>query len=251
MPRIYSSEEIKKIAQSGKILSKTLGLLKNELKIGTRLDFLDKLAASFIRQNNAEPAFLGYRPESGRKPYPASICASVNDVVVHGIPNDYILKSGDVVKIDLGVKFNGFYSDAAITVIVGQGTEESKNLVKAAKSALEAIRHAKAGNRLGDIGWAIEKTAERFGVKVIYGLTGHGIGRELHEEPTIHNFGNKGHGMEIKAGMVLAIEPMFAVGTNQVKQMKDDSWATSDGSLSAHFEHTVAITEKDPIILTE
>lgn len=252
MIKIYNQEEIKNIALSGKILSKTLRTLKNEVKVGVSLKQLDKLASSTIRENGAEPAFLGYRPEGGRKPYPASICASINEVVVHGVPNDYVLKSGDVLKIDLGVKYNGFYSDAAVTIIVGDGTNEAKNLVKAVDVALkEAIRHATVGNRLSDIGFAIEKTAERFGVQVIYGLTGHGVGRELHEEPTIYNFGNKAHGTELKAGMVLAIEPMFAIGTNQVKQLKDDSWATSDGSLSAHFEHTIAITPKGNEVLTK
>jgi methionyl aminopeptidase len=248
---IYTKEEIEKIGLSGKILAKTSRLLKGEIKEGVSLKQLDKLAHDFIKSTGAEPAFLNYQPDGANHPYPASICASINDIVVHGVPTDYKLHSGDVLKVDLGVKLNGFYSDSAFTVIVGKGTKEAINLVKATYTSLEeAIRHVKPGNKLGDIGWAIEKTANRFGVHVITGLTGHGIGNDLHEDPTIYNYGNKGQGMELKSGMVLAIEPMFSVGTNQVIQLDDESWATKDGSLSAHFEHTVAVTSKGPIILT-
>ena len=252
MVKIYTSEEINKIASSGKILSKTLKLLKDNVKTGVSLKYLDKLSHDFIKENNAEPAFLGYHTEGAKRPYPSSICASLNNVVVHGIPIDYELKDGDVLKIDLGVRYGGFYSDAAFTVIVGRGSEEAKNLVKATRDALnEVVRHVMPGNRLGDLGFVISKVAKRFGVNVIMGLTGHGIGRELHEDPIIYNFGDPGHGLELKPGMVLAIEPMFSTGTSQVIQLKDDSWATKDGSLAAHFEHTVAVTDKGPIVLTQ
>lgn len=252
MVKIYTKEQIKKIELSGKILAKTLRLLRNEAKEGVSLKQLDKLAHDFIKDSGAEPAFLNYRPEGASNPYPASICASINDIVVHGIPTDYKIHGGDVLKIDLGVKYGGFYSDSAFTVIIGKSTKEAKNLVKATYTALEeVIRHANAGNRLGDIGWSIAKTAGRFGVNAITGLTGHGIGYDLHEDPVIYNYGDKGHGMELKVGMVLAIEPMFSAGTSQVVQLKDESWATKDGSLSAHFEHTIAITEKGPLVLTK
>lgn len=252
MVNIYTKDEINKIAASGKILAKTLRLLKNEAREGVSLRSLDKLAHDFIKDSGGEPAFLNYQPEGASHPYPASICASINDIVVHGTPTNYKLHSGDILKIDAGVKLNGFYSDAAFTVVIGEGTREAKNLIKATHTALEeAIRHVKPGNRLGDIGWSIAKTADRFGVNVIVGLTGHGVGYDLHEDPVIYNFGDKGHGMELKAGMVLAIEPMFSAGTSQVVQLKDESWATKDGSLSAHFEHTVAVTEKWPVILTQ
>ncbi|MBI5401286.1 type I methionyl aminopeptidase [Candidatus Wolfebacteria bacterium] len=252
MVKIYTKEEINKIAASGKILSKTLRFIKNEIQIGVSLKYLDKLARDFIKKSNAEPAFLGYHPEGAKRPYPSSICASLNNVVVHGVPNDYALKDGDVLKIDLGVKYNGFYSDAAFTTIVGRGSEKAKNIVKAAHTALEeVIRHVRPGNRLGDLGFAISKTANRFGVNVITGLTGHGIGENLHEDPIIYNFGDPGHGLELKPGMVLAIEPMFSAGTSQIIQLKDDSWATKDGSLAAHFEHTVVVADKGPLILTD
>jgi len=252
MVNIYTNEEIEKIALSGKILAKTSRLLKGEIKEGISLKQLDKMAHDFIKSAGAEPAFLNYQPEGADHPYPASICASINDIVVHGIPTDYKLHTGDVLKVDLGVKLNGFYSDSAFTVIIGKSTKETTNLVKATYTALdEVIRHVKPGNKLGDIGWSIEKTAKRFGVNVIIGLTGHGIGYDLHEDPTIYNYGNKGQGMELKAGMVLAIEPMFSAGTTQVIQLDDESWATKDGSLSAHFEHTIAVTAKGPIILTQ
>ena len=172
-------------------------------------------------------------------------------MIVHGFPTDYKLKEGDILKIDFGVKYKNFYSDAAITIGIGEISEISKNLIKAAKEALDqAIKISVSGNTLGDIGYIISKTAKKYGVRAVKGLTGHGIGYALHEEPIIHNFGEKGKGIKLKPGMVLAIEPMFAVSTDKVVQKTDESWATSDNSLSAHFEHTVAITEDGCRILT-
>ncbi|PIV31776.1 type I methionyl aminopeptidase [Candidatus Wolfebacteria bacterium CG02_land_8_20_14_3_00_37_12] len=249
--KIKTSSEIKSIAASGAILAEVFKKTAKEAKIGTVLKDLDKLAFRLIKESGAEPAFLNYRPNGALKPYPATICASVNNVIVHGLPNDYRLKNGDVLKLDFGVKYNGFYSDAAITIGIGTISPEAGKLIKATKIALEeAIKIAEPGNFLGDIGWVIEKIAKKFGVKTIKELTGHGIGRELHEDPTIYNFGKRGKGIELKSGMVLAIEPMFAVGTEKIIQKKDESWATANGSLSAHFEHTVAITDKGPKILT-
>lgn len=252
MIRIYSSSEIKSIAVSGAILAKVFEKTAKEARIGTVLKDLDKLAFRLIRESGAEPAFLNYRPNGALKPYQATICASINDVIVHGLPNDYQLKNGDVLKLDFGVKYQGFYSDAAVTVGIGEISPEAKKIIKATKIALEeAIKIAKSGNFLGDIGWVIEKTAKKFGVKAVKELTGHGIGRELHEDPNIYNFGKKGKGIELKSGMVLAIEPMFAIGTEKIIQKKDESWATADGSLSAHFEHTIAITDKGSEVLTQ
>lgn len=251
MVKIYSSFEIEKIRQSGKILAEVLKTLKKEAKGGISLNYLDNLANKLIKEAGAKPAFLGYRPGGARHAYPASICASLNNIIVHGMPSSYKLKSGDVLKIDCGVNYHGFYSDSAFTVILGEAGKEAKNLVKATQKALEeAIKYAKPGKYLGDIGWAIERTANKYGVSVIKGLTGHGIGKSLHEEPTIYNYGNKGQGIELKTGMVLAIEPMFSIGSDQIKQLPDESWATIDGSLSAQFEHTVAITEKGAKIIT-
>ncbi len=252
MIRIYSASEIEKIRASGKILSKILKSLKKEIKIGVELNYLDELAYKMTKGNGAEPAFLGYRPGGAKYAYGASICASVNNVIVHGLPSSYRIKSGDVLKIDFGVKYKGFYSDSAFTIIVGKSNKESKNLVLATKKSLEeGIKQAKPGNRLGDIGWAIERIAKKYGLKVVKGLTGHGVGLNLHEEPNVYNFGEKGRGPKLKPGMVLAIEPMFAIGTEEIIQKPDESWATIDGSLSAHFEHTVVITEKGNMVVTK
>jgi methionyl aminopeptidase len=243
--------EIKSIVASGRILAEVFKSVIKEAKAGSVLKDLDKLAFQLIKKSGAEPAFLNYRPRGAHRPYQASICASVNDVIVHGLPNGYKLKNGDVLKLDFGVKYRGFYSDAAVTIGVGVISPEAKKLIKATKTALEeAIKIAKPGNFLGDIGWVIEKTARKFGVKAIKELTGHGIGRELHEEPTVYNFGKRGKGIELRLGMVLAIEPMFAIGTDKIIQKKDESWATADGSLSAHFEHTIAITRQAALVLT-
>jgi len=251
MVKIYSPEEIKIIAESGKILAVIFKQLKQEIKVGASLKYLDNLVYRLAKENGAQPAFLGYRPEGARKPYPASICASLNDVVVHGLPTDYYLKEGDVLKIDFGIKYGGFYSDAAFTVGLGKIPAEAKNLIRATKAALEEmIRHAKPGNHLGDLGWAVERVAKKFNVSVIKGLTGHGIGKDLHEDPSVYNYGEKGKGMELKSGMVLALEPMLSTGSGEIKQKADDSWATMDGKYSAHFEHTVAITAKGNQVLT-
>lgn len=252
MISLKSPREIEMIRTAGKILAGTLVRLKREAKEGITLDYLDNLAFKLIKQAGARPAFLGYKPDGAKKPYKASICASVNNVVVHGFPNNYKLKQGDILKIDLGVEQKNFYADAAETIIIGKGIKLTEDLISATRKALYAgIKYAKPGNYLGDIGWVIEKTAKKFNFSVIKGLTGHGIGYKLHEEPTIYNFGRKGSGLKLKPGMILAIEPMFSVGSDEIIQKSDESWATIDGSLSAHFEHTIAVTEKGPMILTE
>lgn len=260
MVKIYSEKEIEIVKKGGEILAKVFKGLQRRIKIGVNLRELDELAHNLTRKLGAEPAFFGYRPDGARYPYPFAICTSLNNIIVHGQPTSYKLKSGDVLKIDFGIKYKGtrrepaewFYSDAAFTVIVGKSDSLKNNLIKATKKALEeAMEIAKPGKTLGDIGWAIEKTAKKFGVKVIKGLTGHGIGQSLHEDPTIYNYGKKGTGLVLKPGMVLAIEPMFAIGTDQIIQNSDESWATKDGSLSAHFEHTIVITDKGSRVLTE
>jgi methionyl aminopeptidase len=249
---LKSPLEIKNIAEAGKILAKILKILSHEAKVGVKLSDLNKLAYHLTRSEKAQPAFLGYKPDGALRPFGASICASVNEVVVHGFPSDYKLQAGDVLKIDFGVEQNGFFADAAITIGIGKISGEAKHLIKTTKSALvKAIKMAKAGNTLGDVGWVIKMTAEKNGLRVIRSLTGHGIGKELHEEPTIYNFGERSRGIVLKPGMVLAIEPMLAMTTEKIIQRPDDSWATADGSLSAHFEHTIAITEKGPMVLTK
>lgn len=252
MVKIYNEKEIEIIKKGGEILAKVFKGIERRIKIGISLRELDELAHNLTRKLGAEPAFFGYRPDGARYPYPFAICTSLNNIIVHGQPTSYKLKSGDVLKIDFGIKYKGFYSDSAFTIIIGKTDALKTNLIKATKKALEeAIKYAKPGNTLGDIGWAIEKTAKKYGVKVIKGLTGHGIGQSLHEDPTIYNYGKKGTGLILKPGMILAIEPMFAIGTNQIVQNSDESWATKDRSLSAHFEHTIAITEKNSEVLTQ
>ena len=215
MVKIYSQEQVAKIKQSGRILARILKILKNEAKIGISLKYLDNLAFRLAKESGAEPAFFNYQPDGAEYPYMASVCTSLNNVIVHGFPTDYKLVSGDVLKIDFGIKYKGYYSDSAATIIIGKSSPVAKNLSRATQKALEeAIKIAKPGSHLGDIGWAIEKTAKKYKVRVIKGLTGHGVGLNLHEDPIIYNYGNKGEGLELKAGMVLAIEPMFSVGTN-------------------------------------
>lgn len=251
MIKIYSKDQISKIAESGKILAKVLNKIAQEAKIGASLKYLDGLAFKLIKEAGVEPAFLGYGPDGAKRPYGATICASINDVIVHGFPGDYKLKNGDILKIDCGVEYKGFYSDSAITIGIGNISKEAEILIKTTKNALEeAIKIAIVGNHLEDIGFTINKIVKKMGFKVVKGLTGHGIGLKLHEEPTIYNFGKQGQGLELKAGMVLAIEPIVSMGSDNIIQKLDESWATSDKSLSAHFEHTIAITEGGVKILT-
>lgn len=251
MVKIYSPSQIQAVGLSGKILAEVLKALKKEAKEGISLRQLDGLAYRLIKEKGAEPAFLGYRPDPDSRPFGGTICASVNNVVVHGFPSDYILKSGDVLKIDAGVKYKNFFSDSALTVGIGKISKETELLMKATEQALgKAVKEMKSGKTLGDIGFAIQKVAEKNKLGVIRELTGHGIGFELHEEPTVYNFGKKNGGLKLEPGMILAIEPMFSLGSNKVIQLSDESWATSDGSLAAHFEHTIAVTDKGPIILT-
>lgn len=249
---LKSPGEIEVMAEAGRRLGEILGALQKEVRPGVRTNALDRKSFQLIREAGCEPAFLNYQPAWVEKPYPATLCVSVNDVIVHGVPSRRIIEDGDIVKLDLGLKFKGLYVDAAITVGVGDIDAKKKKLIAAARNALEAgIKQAAPGKTLGDIGSAIEKSvrAERF--SIVEGLTGHGVGRELHEEPVVHNFGRPGKGERLKAGMVIAIEPMISAGSGKIKQLEDESFATADGSLSAHFEHTVAITENGPRVLTK
>lgn len=251
MIRLKTDKDIEGVRRSGKIAALIGKLLASEVKPGTILNDLDKIAKDAIDKFNARPAFLGFKPSGAGSPYPFSICASVNETIVHGLPTDYQLKEGDVVSIDLGVIYQKYYSDTAFTCAVGNVSPRISKLIKATKEALDkAIAVSKIGNTLGDIGFTIEKTATDYGFSVIKELTGHGTGFSLHEDPTIYNFGEKGKGLKLETGMVLAIEPMLSMGSSKIKQQKDDSYITSDKSLSAHFEHTIAITNKGPQILT-
>lgn len=251
MISIKTPQEIIQLKESGRILSGLLKTLVAHAKVGTNLLDLDKLAYTYIRDNNGYPAFLNYQPEGATHPYPASICVSLNNIIVHGTPHDYKLRAGDVLKIDAGVIYEGMYTDSATTVAIGKIFPKTKNLLRSTKKALdEALAIIRPGKTLGDIGWVIEQRARMDNVKVIKALTGHGVGYELHEDPAVFNYGSKGHGLVLREGMVLAIEPMFSVSSEDIIQQRDDSYATADGSLSAHYEHTVVVTKRGHTIIT-
>lgn len=249
---IKSPEQIKMIRVAGKILANVAKKVKDLAKEGVSLKELDKFTKKLIQEAGAEPAFLGYQPYGAVKPFPASICASLNEVVVHGVPTDYKLKSGDLLKLDFGVTYRGFIADGAFTVGIGKISGEAKRLMEVTRHALTlGIKECKAGKTLGDIGWAINNYVTKHEFKVVKGLTGHGVGIELHEDPPVFNEGQKNTGLKLKPGMVLALEPMVSAGDPYLLQLPDDSYATRDKSLTAHFEHTVLITDREPEVLTK
>jgi methionyl aminopeptidase len=249
---IKTPEQIKMIRIAGKILANSAKQIRGAIKEGVLLKELDVLARYLIEKAGAEPAFLGYQPQGATKPYPASICASLNEVVVHGIPTNYKLKSGDLLKIDFGASYQGYIADMAFTVGIGAISSKAKLLIETTQQALlVGIKECRTRKTLGDIGWAINNYVTKHGFKVVKGLSGHGVGIELHEDPPIFNEGQKNTGLELKAGMVLALEPMVSAGDPYITQLADDSYATRDKSLTAHFEHTVLITEKGPEVLTK
>ncbi len=248
---LKTENDLKKIRISGSILSSLLKRLKNEAKEGVELLRLDHIVERFLKEAGAKSAFLNYKPEGAKIPYPAQICVSVNHQVVHGVPSHYKLKNGDILAIDAGVNYEGYITDAAISFGIGQISDIAERLIEVTERALrEAVKFTMPGNTLGDIGWTIESIAKKAGFNVAEGLTGHGVGFKLHEDPPIYNYGEKGKGLKLKAGMVLAIEPIINAGGGKVLQAKDDSFVTADGSLSAHFEQTIAITESGQEILT-
>jgi methionyl aminopeptidase len=249
---LRTPEEIQIMAEGGKHLGEVLQQLRKEVKAGVTTLALDKIAHDLIIAAGDIPAFLNYRPGGAQHAYPYTLCTSVNDVVVHGQPSGYVLQEGDIVKLDLGLKHKGLYLDSAITVAVGTISREAKKLMAVTEEAMYAgIKEAKSGNTLGDIGFAIQKVVHKNGFSVAEGLTGHGIGKVLHDDPIVFNVGQKGKGEKLVAGMVLAIEPMVAAGLGDILQLKDESYGTADNSLASQFEHTVAITDRGPIILTK
>ena len=248
---IKSQTQIEKIRKSSKILSDVLKALKREVKPGVLPIDLDNLARKLIEEAGGTPAFLGYKPEGALHPFPYALCSSVNDIIVHGRPSDTPLKEGDIITLDLGVNWQGGISDSAITVPVGSIKKSTEHLLDLTKRALNSgIRQVASGKTVGDIGYAIEKTVIAGGGFIVDGLTGHGVGNEVHEDPIIYNFGEPNTGVELKTGMVIAIEPMVSMKTNEIKQLADDSFVTADNSLSAQFEHTVLITDSGSEILT-
>jgi methionyl aminopeptidase len=249
---LKTPKEIEIMAEGGKRLAEVLRILEKEVAVGVTTLQLDRVAYQAIHKGGAKPAFLHYRPVGARRPYPYTLCASVNEIVVHGLPSDYALQNGDIIKLDLGLIYQGWYLDAAITVPVGTVSREAKKLIETTREALATgIAEMYLGNTLGDVGNAIEKFAKKQKASVAEGLVGHGIGRSLHEDPTVFNFGKRGDGEPLVEGMVLAVEPMLTAGDGATMTRKDDSFATRDGSLAAHFEHTVAITKDGPQILTK
>jgi len=239
------------MAEGGRRLGVVLQRLRAEVKPGMTTLALDEVARKIIVDGGDVPAFLNYRPAGARHAYPYTLCASVNSVVVHGQPSEYVLKEGDIIKLDLGLKHGGFYLDAAITVGVGRVSTEAKKLMAVTEESLYAgIKEAKPRHTLGDIGYAIERVARKNKLSVAEGLTGHGIGRSLHEDPNVFNYGDRGTGMKLLPGMVIAIEPMLAIGGGDIVQLKDEGYGTADHTWAAHFEHTVAVTEDGPMILT-
>ncbi|MDP3729313.1 MAG: type I methionyl aminopeptidase [bacterium] len=249
---IKTEEQIKKIRIAGKILASVAKTVREAIKPGVSLIDLDQLTQKLIKEAGAEPTFLGYQPYGAKEPFPAAICTSVNDVVVHGIPTAYKIKSGDILSVDFGVTYDDYIADAAFTVGVGEIPLTSKRLIEVTEHALSVgIKECQAGKTLGDIGYAINKYVKSHKFLVVKGLSGHGVGIALYEDPPVFNEGQKNTGLKLKAGMILALEPMVSAGDPYIMQKEDDSYATRDKSLSAHFEHTVLITKKGPEILTK
>ena len=244
-----SAAELDTMQQAGGIVAETLSLLAEQIRPGVTTAELDRMADEYIRSRGGVPTFLGY---PGPYPYPASICASLNEVVVHGIPNDEPLEDGDVLSVDVGVTYEGFVGDSAYTYRVGEVDGDADRLLEVGQAALQAgIEKARAGAHLTDISHAIQTATEEGGFSVVRSLVGHGVGRNMHEDPQIPNFGEPGRGPLLAPGMTLAIEPMITAGTHEVV-VREDRWtiASADGSLAAHFEHTVAVTDGEPRILT-
>ncbi|HNU96693.1 MAG TPA: type I methionyl aminopeptidase [Candidatus Portnoybacteria bacterium] len=247
MINLYTEKEIEIMAEGGKILAKIIKEVAKHAKIGTTTKELDKVAEDLIFRYGAKPAFKGFNN------YPAVLCASVNEEVVHAIPNDRKLKEGDLLTLDLGINYKNYCTDMAITIGIGKIDKKFQKLIDVTEKSLElAIKQCKPGNRLGDIGFAIQSYVEKNGFNVIRDLVGHGIGKKVHEEPEVLNYGEKATGIVLKPGMVIAIEPMNIVGSYEVERAKDGfAFLSKDRSISAHFEHTVAITKKGCRVLTK
>jgi len=244
---LKSPQEIKIMREGGAILATILKEIESVVKPGISTDYLNKLAQALLVKFNAQPAFLGYEG------FPAVLCTCVNHEVVHSVPGNYLLKEGDILSLDFGIKYKGFFTDMAVTLPVGKIDFEAMRLLKVTKKALKlGIKKAKEGNTIGDIGNTIQRYVESQGFNVVRDLCGHGIGRKLHEDPKIPNYGKRHKGEKIKKGMVFCVEPMVTMGDWHLKKSKDGfGFETKDGSLSCHFEHTVAVGEEGPEILTK
>jgi len=244
---LRDQDEVEAIRAAAQLVARTLQLMRREVRAGVTTIELDRMAEEFIRSHGGRPSFKGYRG------FPASICSSVNDEVVHGIPGPRELREGDIVGIDVGVELEGYHGDAAWTFAVGEISQEAQRLLEVTREALAlGIAQARPGGRIGDISHAVQTHVEAAGLSVVRELVGHGIGREMHEEPQVPNYGPPGRGPRLMVGQVLAIEPMVNIGGAEVVT-GSDGWtiATRDGSLSAHFEHTVAVGATGPVILSD
>ena len=246
MITLKSKREIELLKEAGHIVYLTHQYLRPHIKAGIKTIELNQLAEDFIKSKGATPSFKGYEG------FPYTLCISVNDEIVHGFPSDRILKDGDIISIDIGACYKGYHGDSAWTYTVGNVSDDAKYLLEHTEKALyEGIKQAKVGNRIGDIGYAIEKYATEHNLGVVKELVGHGVGTSVHEAPDVPNYGKKGTGPKIRNGMVIAIEPMLTLGSPDI-YILDNDWTvvTADESLSAHFEHTIAITDEGVIILT-
>jgi len=244
---LKSPAEIEKMRKSNRIVAEVLASIKDVARPGIATIELERLCEEELKKRKVRPAFKGYRG------YPYCLCTSVNEEVVHGMPSNRVLREGDIISVDVGVDCDGYYGDAAITMPIGRISEQASRLIDVTEAALRrAIEKAQVGNRLFDISYAVQSYVEENGFSVVRAFVGHGIGRDLHEAPQVPNFGTPGRGVRLKAGMVFAIEPMINAGGSDIVIL-DDGWTavTKDGSLSAHFEHTIAITENGPCILSK
>ena len=243
---LKSRQEIEGMERAGELVAETIALLGESLQPGITTGELDRIAEDFIREHGGVPTSKGYRG------FPAATCISPNAMVVHGIPGEHRVEEGDLISVDVGITLNGLVADSAYTYAVGEIDEQSQRLLEVGKEALEAgIEQARAGNRVGDISHAVQQLVEGAGFSVVRSLVGHGVGRSYHEDPHIPNFGEPGRGPRLSEGMTIAIEPMITAGGPDV-YLHDDQWSisTSDGSMAAHFEHTVAVTDDGPLVLT-
>jgi methionyl aminopeptidase len=243
-----SHSELEAMREGGRITAACLRMLAESVRSGIKTGELDALAEEFIRERGGRPEFKGYQG------FPGSICASPNAMIVHGIPGSYRLKEGDIISLDVGVRYEGFVTDSATTVAVGEVPESTGGLMEVTRRCLAAAtEQVRSGNRLGDIGHAIQSVAEPEGYGVVRDLVSHGVGRRMHEDPQIPNYGKEGTGTRLQPGMTFAIEPMITLGSYEILLDERDGWSiyTADGSLSAHYEHTIAVTENGPWVLTE
>ncbi len=252
MTRLKSVSEIKQLREGGEILSQVLKTVSEAARPGVSVADLDQLAHQLISKQGGRPSFLNFKPDFSEEIFPASLCVSINDVIVHGVPMaQMILQKGDVVSLDVGMEYKKLYTDMAVTIALDPVKPVYKKLIQVTKDSLQkAIEVVRSGNTLGDIGYAIQSYVESNGFVVIQNLGGHGVGYAVHEDPFVFNFGQPGQGLKLRPGMVIAIEPMVTLKSKDIKEHKDGSFSTEDGEVSAHFEHTIAITQRGNVVIT-